>query len=211
MGRATNEVFEYFPTKIKGLIGGWSGREASCAGRETLLKSVAQAVPTYSMSCFLLPVNTCKKMRTAISNYWWDSSADNWHMHWLSWDRLTQPKCKGGMGFRDLNLFNVAMLGKQGWRLITKPESLCARVLKGRYYHDTSFMETTRRKHSSRTWRAILAGRKVLQRGLIRRICDGSSTNVWHDKCLPKHFDSKPLTPGEGQDIVHVAELLIRE
>ena len=125
VGRQIIDSFQFIPTKVKGLIGGWCGREASCAGREILLKTVAQAVPTYSMSCFLLPVNTCKKMRTTIANYWWGSSADNRHIHWQSWDRLTQPKYKGGMGFQDLRLFNVAMLGKQGWRLITKPESLC--------------------------------------------------------------------------------------
>lgn len=121
-------------TRIKGLIGSWSGRAPSCAGREVLLKSVAQAVPTDSMSCFLLSKTTCKKMRSAIANYWWGSSADNQHIHWLRWERLTHHKSVGGMGFRDLHLFNKAMLGKQGWRLMTRPDSLCARVLKGRYY-----------------------------------------------------------------------------
>lgn len=40
LGRFTIEAFEFLPTKIKGLIGTWSGREASKAGREVLLKSV---------------------------------------------------------------------------------------------------------------------------------------------------------------------------
>jgi hypothetical protein len=120
--------FEYMPTRIKGLVGCWSGRQASCAGREVLLKSKAQAVVTYPMSCFLLPVSTCKKMKTTIANYWWGSSADNRHMHWIRWERLTRPKVSGGMGFRDLPLFNKAMLGKQGWRLMTRPDSLCVRV-----------------------------------------------------------------------------------
>jgi hypothetical protein len=66
-------------------------------------------------------------------------------MHWMSWERLNQPKCKGGMGFRDLRSFNLAILGKQGWRLITRPDSLCARVLKGRYFHDTDFMSDVRK------------------------------------------------------------------
>lgn len=61
VGRATNGVFEYLPSKLKGLVGSWSGHEASCAGREVLLKSVAQAVPTYPMSCFLIPKDTCRK------------------------------------------------------------------------------------------------------------------------------------------------------
>ena len=84
VGRQIIDSFQFIPTTVKGLIGGWCGREASCAGREILLKTVAQAVPTYSMSCFLLPVNTCNKMRTAIANYWWGSSADNRPAHKLA-------------------------------------------------------------------------------------------------------------------------------
>ncbi|CAD6223899.1 unnamed protein product [Miscanthus lutarioriparius] len=82
-------------------------------------------------------------MRAAVANYWWGSSADNRHMHWMSWERLNQPKSKGGMGFRDLRSFNLAMLGKQGWRLITRPDSLCARVLKGRSHLETAEREGT--------------------------------------------------------------------
>lgn len=67
LGRSTTESFDSLPSKIKGLVGSWSGREASSAGREILLKSVAQALPTYSMSCFLLSKTTCKKMRSTIA------------------------------------------------------------------------------------------------------------------------------------------------
>jgi hypothetical protein len=63
VGRSNAETFEFMPARIKNVIGSWSGREASSAGREVLLKSVGQAVPTYSMSCFLLSKITCKKMR----------------------------------------------------------------------------------------------------------------------------------------------------
>ena len=31
-------------------------------------------------------------------------------IHWNNWGSLTQPKADGGMGFRDLRLFNHAML-----------------------------------------------------------------------------------------------------
>jgi hypothetical protein len=173
LGRSTKEAFEYMPSGIKGLVGTWSGREASCAGREVLLKSVAQAVPTYPMSCFLIPAATCDKLRSTISKYWWGGSVDNRHMHWMRWERLTSPKTKGGMGFRDLPLFNKALLGKQGWRLMTRPDSLCTRVLKRRYFHDTDFLAATRKKHASQTRRAILTGHEVLQKGLIRRVGNG--------------------------------------
>jgi hypothetical protein len=81
LGRSTTEAFEFLPSKVKGLVGSWSGKEASSAGREVLVKSVAQAMPTYSMSCFLLSKTTCKKMRATIANYWWGGSGDNRHIH----------------------------------------------------------------------------------------------------------------------------------
>jgi hypothetical protein len=112
----------------------------SCAARETLIKAVAQSIPTYSMSCFLLAPDTCKRITSAISNYWWGSAVDSRGMHWKKWPDLTLPKSYGGMGFRDIKKFNLAMLGKQGWHLMTNPTSLCARVLKGKYYPNEDFM-----------------------------------------------------------------------
>jgi len=74
LGRSASEAFEFMPTRLRNVIGTWSGRAASQAGREVLLKSVALAVPTYSMSCFLLSKTTCRKMKTPIANYWWGIS-----------------------------------------------------------------------------------------------------------------------------------------
>ncbi|GJN04355.1 hypothetical protein PR202_ga21898 [Eleusine coracana subsp. coracana] len=196
------------PTRIRGLVGTWSGKEASCVGREVLIKSIAQAVPTYSVSCFLLPAASRKKMRAVISNYWWGSAADSRRIHWQSWDKLTKPKVQGGMGFQDLKQFNLAMLGKQGWRLLTRPNSLCARVLKGRYFHDSDIMGARRKKHATFTWRAILAGRDVLSRGLVKRIGDGTSTMIWQDRLIPGHFGGHPLTPTDGQPMERVSDLL---
>ncbi|GJM96176.1 hypothetical protein PR202_ga12989 [Eleusine coracana subsp. coracana] len=151
LGRSTKEAFEYMPERLRGLVGTWSGRQVSCVGRKVLIKFVAQTIPTYPMSCFLIPKATCKKMRTVTSNYWWGGVADNRRIHRQKWDHVMRPKEQGGMGFRDLHLFNLAMLGKRGWRLMTRPNSLCVRILKGRYYHDSDFLIITRRRHASQT------------------------------------------------------------
>lgn len=145
----------------------------SCAAREVLLKENAQSVPTYQMSCFKLSPTVCRKLTSVLSNYWWGSSLDNHKIHWLWWEKLTQPKIQGGIGFRVFSLFNQAMLGKQGWRLLMRPDSLCAKVLKGKYYPSSNFLSATKKRRSLATWWSILHGRDVLKRGLIKRVGPG--------------------------------------
>jgi hypothetical protein len=63
------------------------------------------------------------------------------------WYDLILPKCSGGIGFQDIKQFHIPMLGKQGWRFVTNPSSLCARVLKGKYYPMEIFYQLKRRTH----------------------------------------------------------------
>ena len=59
----------------------------------------------------------------------------------MAWWRICIPKKDGGMGFRDLHSFNLAMLAQQSWRLISTPDSLCARVLKAKYYPNCNLLK----------------------------------------------------------------------
>jgi hypothetical protein len=52
-------------------------------GKEILIKSIAQAIPTYVMSCFDLTKNFCGQERAMICHYWL-SNQDNDNMHWLA-------------------------------------------------------------------------------------------------------------------------------
>ncbi|GAV76861.1 hypothetical protein CFOL_v3_20334, partial [Cephalotus follicularis] len=72
------------------------------AGKEVLIKVVAQFFPTYSMSVFKLPVSLCDELNSIMSNFWW---------HWLSWGKLCKSKYRGGLGFRDLQAFKLAKQG----------------------------------------------------------------------------------------------------
>ncbi|XP_073359649.1 uncharacterized protein [Aegilops tauschii subsp. strangulata] len=144
-----------------------------------------QAIPTFISSCFRLHVAICEKFRKIVSDQWWGREDGKKKMHWRSWEWLSTPKSLGGMGFKDLALFNQAMLGKQGWRLLTDPESLCARVLKGRYFPFGDFWNASAPCSASVTWRAILHGRDLLKQGVQWGIGDGRSTLILKDHWIP--------------------------
>ncbi|KAG2562686.1 hypothetical protein PVAP13_8KG400101 [Panicum virgatum] len=102
------------------------------------------------------------------------------------------------------------MLGKQGWRLLTRPDSLCTRVIKGKYSPHGNFLSATRRKRSSETWHALLHGRDVLRRGLIKRVGPGNSINIWNDNWIPGALKLKPLLRQEHVIVEQVDELFIQ-
>ena len=69
------------------------------------------------------------------------------------------------MGFRDLRLFNLAMLGKQGWRLIHEKDSLLYKCFKAQYFPQCQFLDATLSPNSSFVWRSILAAMPILKSG----------------------------------------------
>jgi hypothetical protein len=77
----------------------------------------------------------CRKITALVARFWWGGDGVKRKMHWVKWSDLANPKVCGGMGFKDFTLFNKGMSEKQGWRLISNPESLCVRVLNGEYYN----------------------------------------------------------------------------
>jgi hypothetical protein len=80
---------------------------------------------------------------------------------------ITTSKKKGGLGFRDLCLLNIAMLCRQVRRFFSNPDTLSSRVLKAKYFSHTQVIKCGPHPDISYTWRSILKGLKLLKEGLI--------------------------------------------
>ncbi|VFQ76132.1 unnamed protein product, partial [Cuscuta campestris] len=166
-------------------MSGWSKKLLSKAGKEILLKTVAQAMPQFAMSVFLLPSQLCQSIENLMNSLWWGGKGQNSKgIHWMSWTRMAVPKNFGGLGFKQLRAFNVAMLGKQGWRFLTRPEALVSRVFKARYFPTSSFLEAHLGANPSSCWRSILESQSLLLEGIRRRVGNGRDTLIWDSPWL---------------------------
>ncbi|KAL0006736.1 hypothetical protein SO802_008238 [Lithocarpus litseifolius] len=134
VGRGKRKAFNRIKDQVGRKIARWKGKLLSNAGREVLIKAVAQATPTYTMSVFKLPDSLCKDLNSLMGNFWWGQKERERKLAWVSWEKLCTSKAEGGMGFRDLKAFNLALLTKQGWRIMENPNSLVHRVYKAKYF-----------------------------------------------------------------------------
>ena len=99
------------------------------------------------------------------------------------------------MSFRDLRDFNLAMLAKQGWRLIQENDSLLYKCFKARYFPRSSFLEAKESPGCSYVWRSILAALPSLRLGSCWRVGNRSSISVVGDRWLPSHPTNKIMYP----------------
>lgn len=77
-------------------------------------------------------------------------------MGWLA--KANKVEGKGGLGFRDIHDFNIAILPRQVWLLIEQPHSLCAQLVKAKYYPDCSILDAGQSSNMSYAWRSITYG-----------------------------------------------------
>lgn len=80
---------------------------------------------------------------------------------------MGRSKSDGGLGFRDLEVFNFALLAKQGWRILQHLESMVVTVMKDKYFRTGSFMQALLGHNPLYAWRSIYKAREVLERGLV--------------------------------------------
>ncbi|XP_057809080.1 uncharacterized protein LOC131023552 [Salvia miltiorrhiza] len=104
--------FDYLRDRVAKKFRSWDHKLFSAGGKETLIKSVIQSIPTYTMSCFRIPVGVCSDIERECARFWWGDTADARKLYWAKWSHLCQPKASGGLGFRQLIPFNQALLAK---------------------------------------------------------------------------------------------------
>lgn len=117
------------------------------------------------MSTFLLPSTLIDELQIMLNKFWWgNDSHESKGVKWMKWEKIYVKKEAGGRGFRDLHLFNVALLAKMGWRLVMDQESLMCKILRACYFPNGDFLSARLGGNPSFTWSSIFASQELLRR-----------------------------------------------
>jgi hypothetical protein len=93
------------------------------------------SLPLYFFSFYKAPTCVIKQLVKLQRNFLWGGGIDDRRVCWVKWDQICLPKEQGGLGVKDLTLFNKALLGKWKWRMLTEGDAVWAELLRSRYGH----------------------------------------------------------------------------
>ena len=137
------------------------------------------------MHCYLLSKSLCDDIHQLCAGFFWGDDENKKKIHWRSWERLCLTKDEGGLGFKNLYAYNLAMLAKQAWRMVKHPDSSVEQVFKARYHPYCSFWEANLSDQPSFSWRSILQSRPVLTAGVHWKVGNGEHIKIWEDDWIP--------------------------
>lgn len=103
------------------------------SGRVTLINSVLNSLPIFFMSFYKAPRNVIKTLVSIQRNFLWGGCGEKRKIAWVKWDEVCLTKNVGGLGIKNIEMFNKALLAKWHWGLINGEDGLWVRLLKARY------------------------------------------------------------------------------
>ncbi|KAH7543360.1 hypothetical protein FEM48_Zijuj02G0176000 [Ziziphus jujuba var. spinosa] len=178
LGRKKSKEFFRLKEKVNCKLEGWNKHLLSKAEKATLIKSVVQAIPSYTMTTHLLP--------TALK----------------AWKDICKPKDLGGLGFRRFKDMNLSLLAKIGWKLANGEDCLWTQTFRVKYLQNSTFFGYKEKKGAPSVWQGLTKVRKILRKGSCYHLGDGSSIDIWQDPWLP-NLPNKTPTAMEFLDTIN--------
>ena len=176
-GRVAQGLFQQLIDRVTSKLESWKSKQLSLAGRHTLARYVLMAIPTYTMQSTLLPIGICNKIDKTVRKLLWGGANNKKGIPLVRWEKVTCKKENGGLGLKNTRDWNLALMTKLGWRLITEKDNLWAKTLTSKYMRGE--VETAKfiyKKQSSNAWRGIVAAPIFLKKGIRNKVYNDLNT-----------------------------------
>ncbi|GAB4844966.1 hypothetical protein Ancab_040114 [Ancistrocladus abbreviatus] len=175
---------------IQRKLGFWQSKLLSFAGRVTMLNAVLSCLPIYKMGAFLAPKGVIKAIDKSRRCFLWGASEAQHKISWVKWTRVCKPRKNEGLGVKDLEIMNRALLGKWRWQILSERKNIWQSVLHDKYGDLELASNSVAPDRGSRWWRdlwkieAVQGHEGWFSQALIRSVGDGVTTKFWVDRWL---------------------------
>lgn len=151
-------------------------------GRGTTLISTSLS-PLYHMSVYMLPKTIVQDIDKLRRTFFWQGGGTKRKYHLVKWTKLCKSKKKGGVGIKNLELFNFSLLCKWWWKL-EHENGLWQDLVKAKYMSKSDIHNVSHRLGDSHIWGDLLKVKHIYLQGMDIQINDGACTRFWEDKWL---------------------------
>ncbi|XP_074283636.1 uncharacterized protein LOC141608172 [Silene latifolia] len=165
--RLKKQDCECLVDKICARIHGYGARKFSYAGRLVIVKSVLNSLHSYWASMFVIPKGIIKNIEAVCRNFLWDNSADYRRTPLVGWDTICRPKDEGGLGLKDQESWNKAMVGRLVDWVSTQRDSIWVHWVQNNYLKGQEWMEYKPSSNSSWVWRRICKVKEEMRTGYV--------------------------------------------
>ncbi|XP_026452021.1 uncharacterized protein LOC113352416 [Papaver somniferum] len=180
---------------MENIMSRWCSTNMSEDGRSFMVRNVTNVIPVHHMISFKLPDVTINKMNSTHQKIWRKNKTNKGNPP-ISWKNVSTPKKEGGLGFRILKLFNIALLAKSACRLCTDNTSMCTLSLRAKYFPDGKIFDIKDNSNSTCSWRSIISKLSFIKNYSCWSIGNGQTVLIWSYRWIPELLT--PPTPKFG-------------
>ncbi|KAL0392972.1 UNVERIFIED_CONTAM: hypothetical protein Sradi_2520000 [Sesamum radiatum] len=184
VARSKKDLFATIRDRVWQRISGWNAKLLSQVGKDVIIKSIIQAIPSYAMGCFRLPTTLLSELHGMVARFWWEIEAV------------------------------AKFIGSPGplWRILKHPDRLLSKVLRARYFPAGDIFAASPLVGTFIHLEKLDGGFTSVPLGCRWRVGSGSTIWAWLDPWLPRPYSFKPITtpPPTSDDIkVGIDDILV--
>uniref|UniRef100_A0A2N9F8U3 Reverse transcriptase domain-containing protein n=1 Tax=Fagus sylvatica TaxID=28930 RepID=A0A2N9F8U3_FAGSY len=165
-------------------LAGWKRLYLSKGGKVTLIKSTLSNLPTYFLSLFPIPAGVALRLEKLQRDFLWSGLGTEEKFHLVSWSKICEPVCRGGLAIKNLRSFNQALLGKWLWRYGRERDALWRRVVEAKYgsLWGGWCSKDVKGSYGLSLWKYIRKGWEIFSNHLYMQVGNGERIRFWHDR-----------------------------
>ncbi|XP_026410885.1 uncharacterized protein LOC113306123 [Papaver somniferum] len=208
IGRNKRVPFSNIVDKMKVNLDVWKEINLSEAGRTVIVKNVLNSILVYHMTSFKLPETTISSINSAQASFW-KRKKNNKGLHLISNNNLCGHKHDGGLGFRDMQLFNRAILVKSAWRLRIREDDAWFKARGAKYFSNGDFFNVEEKQDSSWSWKSISSELKIVEENSCWQLGNVERIRTWYDRWIPELHQTPTsiVNPNISHQFAHVNDI----